>query len=189
MFFVLSINTRNQTGKIVGHAQTLEEAIKEVEKCSREYVLEKSEPILHHRDFEAECPRTNFYTQSSKENIHHIEVYRQTTHQVNYWGIGKAEKPQRAELIRRFMYTQYALVQSTEGLKLESDSKVEVPPEHLKFSVAKPKVLPTGGFPSNIIEDLVQSDQFRNHRNTTDTNCQPKKRISQCIVFSSDDEE
>lgn len=187
MFFVLSINTRNQTAKIVGHADDLEGAIKEVKRCSRDYVLIKSEPILHHeKDTQTpQIPRLNYYTRNSDANVHHVEVYRQRTEEVSYWGLVKAEKPQPSELIRRFMYTQY-------DAQLSNVVPLPPPPppvlKHSDIAVAKPTVLPTGGFPCSIIEDLIQSQKFKTYRQSTEQNSKTPKKTPNHIIFASDDE-
>lgn len=186
MFFVLSINTRNQTAKIVGHATDLEAAIEEVRKCSRDYVLRKSEHILHRVDQLSDSPRVNFYTQNSQENIHHIEVFRQRTQQVRYWGIVSADQSQPAELIRRFMYTQYS------GAHPSTTPIAPPPPAISVVQTTNPvakrtvKAIPTGSFPLDVIEDLMKSQQFQNHRTTTDQNSKPHDGITpNRIVFGT----
>ena len=167
MYFILSINTRTNRGKIVGHALHLEDAIEEVVKCAREYVLEKSEPLLHRRDANEELLRTqcHYFSENSLNSIHHLDVFCQKTEYYHGWF--QNEKTQPAELVRHFMYCAYNLP--------EDEIQQEIP-ECTTVAVRKklPKILPTGGFPVDIISSLIDSEQFRKHRKTAEENSGPR---------------
>lgn len=165
MYFVLSVNTRTNSAKIVGHiaGDSLEEAIKEVKKCAKEYVLKKSEPMLH-REAEDVNPdsKTVHFMRDSATNVHQIDVYSQKTNRVKGW-MGTTEKSEEAKLIRRFMYSSYDIPSSAVPIAppLPEVRVKQIPPK---------KQLPVGGFPSKLIEDLIESGKFKHHRETTENN-------------------
>jgi hypothetical protein len=178
MYFVVSVNARTSSGKIVGHAADLESAIAAVNKCAREYVLAKSEPLLHRREdidtsVAALVSSVHFYSKDSASNIHQIDVFKQRTDSIKGW-LGTTQQSQTPELIRRFMYCVY---QSGQQQSADIQPAIEIPiaPTPPPLLIAKPKrvapkTLPTGGFPANIIDSLIESEQFRQHRKRTDDN-------------------
>lgn len=176
MYFVLSVNTRTQAARIVGHTDgnDLEEAIREVRNCARAYVLKKSEPMMQ-RDHAGPLPkiRTVYFMSDSKTNIHQIDVYSQKTERIQGWLGGNSEKSETAKLIRRFMYCHYDAAIPTSPVPEE---QILLPPQPPKVKRMSPtKTLPVGGFPTSVIEDLIESGQFKLHRETADQNSMPKR--------------
>ena len=177
MFLVLSINTRNNTAKVVGHAHTLEDAISEVTRCAREYVLTKSGPLLH-RAPEVDA-RITFFSCNSPTNVHHVNVYRQRTDHIKGWTGSTFDKSRPAELIRRFQYSHY-----NGPIGEICDNEPDVPVSTNVTIIAKPRCVPEGGFPADIINDLMDSEQFKRHRQTSD---RPVRRT--VFASSSEDDE
>lgn len=176
MYFVLSVNTRTNSAKIVGHVdnEDLEEAIKEVKKCAKHYVLKKNEPLLH-RDAQSVTPlpksRTVYFMSDSPEYVHQIDVYSQKTERVSGW-TGTSEKSEKAKLIRRFMYSSYKVSSTIAPPPPRPVVVTETPIRVKKISPTKP--LPVGGFPTSIIEDLIENGKFKSHRITAEENSKPK---------------
>lgn len=179
-YFVLSINTRTNSGKIVGHADDLESAITAVTRCAREYVLAKSEPLLHRKvDVSGEENNTkiHFFSSNSNSNIHQIDVFKQQTDILKGWLGNITQKPHCAELIRRFMYCAYP----NGGTATVVPIIPQAPPVPVCVPVKKTtanKKLPTGGFPVDVIDSLICSEQFRRHRHNTDENTKEYQKWS-----------
>ena len=195
MFFVLSINTRTNSGKIVQHAATLEEAITTVSECAREYVLNKSEPLLHRRPDggtagaagSASAAETRFFSSNSQSTVHQIDVFKQKIDIVKGW-LGTTQVSHTPTLVRRFMYCFYA---SASALTDVPQPPPPPPPTTTQMDAPKslatikrtPKVIPTGGFPSNVLDALIENTQFQRHRQTTDSNV-----LSSMFIETTDEE-
>jgi|JI10StandDraft_1071094.scaffolds.fasta_scaffold22723_3 hypothetical protein len=168
MYFVLSINSRTNSGKIVEHAKTLEDAIALVTKCARDYVLTKSEPLLHRKEERNDDnTETRFFSSNSTAAVHQIDVFKQKIDIVKGW-LGTTQVSHSPKLVRRFMYCSY---------NIDSSSMPPVPPPpppvlpQSQIVIKRtPKIMPTGGFPSNVLESLIENTQFQRHRHTTDNN-------------------
>lgn len=171
MYFILSINTRTNSGKIVKHATTLEEAIVTVTECAREYVLNKSEPLLHRAvAAEGADSETRFYSSNSQSSVHQIDVFKQKIDIVKGW-LGTTQVSHTPTLVRRFMYCSYVAT---------SVPLPPPPPPVIPLAAAAPtttiavkrtpKTMPTGGFPANVLDSLIENTQFQRHRQTTDNN-------------------
>lgn len=201
MYFILSINVRTNHGKIVGHAFDLESAIEEVVKCAREYVLAKSEPLLHRcdgnemsgsgNDKQPHPPqpqqRRAYFSENSPNTVHQLDVFCQRTDYFNGWF--QNEKTQPAELVRRFMYCSYSIPEFEMEEEIDTSGKIKqrkLPRRTTACKVRKkaPHILPVGGFPVDVISSLVDSEQFRKHRKTADENSGPRHTF-----FSSSSEE
>lgn len=173
MYFILSINSRTNSGKIVEHATTLEEAITLVTKCAREYVLTKSEPLLHRKeDRNDDTTETRFFSSNSAASVHQIDVFKQKIDVVKGW-LGTTQVSHTPTLVRRFMYCSYNLGTLSETEMMPMPPPPPPPPAALATTLIvkrTPKVIPTGGFPANVLDSLIENTQFQRHRQNTDNN-------------------
>lgn len=187
MFFILSINARTNSGKIVENATTLEDAITLVTKCAREYVLTKSEPLLHRKeDRNEDLTETRFFSSNSAATVHQIDVFKQKIDIVKGW-LGTTQVSHTPTLVRRFMYCAYALrdVHAAAATQCVAVLPPPPPPPPTVLTVKRtPKVIPTGGFPANVLDSLIENSQFQRHRQITDSN-----KLNGMFTETEDDDE
>jgi histone H3/H4 len=189
MFFIISVNTKKNTASIVGHANTLEEAIESVQEHAKNYVIAKNEPVLHRGADEAEkkfTERVHYYTKDCADHVHQIDVFRQQTKKIKGWTSNSYQEESR--LVRRFAYDEYTEV-------LAEKEKEVINEAALRASRAKPMGLrhtnTVGGFPNDVMKSLRESDAFQKHRTTSDNNKLPppyKHTIFVDSIFVDSDE-
>lgn len=128
MFFVVSINPVNSRIKIVGHADTVEAAIKKTAEIADLYVKSENEPLMHRGQKDMKLTdRIVFFTKKCSDNEYFINVYSQQTQKVKTWtGITYEDTE---HLVRRFCFSEYAMI---------PDAPVPPPP-----AVLSPTTIPT----------------------------------------------
>ena len=154
MFFILSINIKKNTVKIVGHANTLEEAIVSVQEHSKNYVIAKNEPVLHRGSDGATVKftdRVHYYTQDCPEQVHQMDVFRQQTKKVKGYITNSYQED--SHLVRRFAYDEYkgvtvALLE--EPLVTEEQKKADRVGRVRALGLRHTNTI--GGFPNDVLK-------------------------------------
>jgi hypothetical protein len=185
MFYVLSLNPKKHTVRIVGHASSLEEAINLVSEHADQYVKSKNGPVMHRGEAEVKLTdRVFFFTKKVPQQDYQIDVFRQQTHEVRTW-TGVTYKDEQS-LVRRFCYAEYdgcvAMAGASTGELLlpapEPIPLAPLPPLVFDTSTAPPKAKffrpnTLAGFPQDVIESLRQNERFQQYRITADLNHLP----------------
>jgi len=201
MFFIISLNPRKHSAKIVGHATSLEQAIAAVAKSADEYVKSKNEPVMHRGAEDVKfTERVIFFTRKRAEQEYEIDVFRQQTHQIKTW-TGSSYKDEEI-LARRFCYTEYSVIPEAppactplatavpEDLLPETEQKAN---RAAKVKTMGLKCTNTvGGFPQSVLTSLQDNERFQQSRIAAEANRLPppfKHTVCVCNDDNDDDDD
>lgn len=188
MFYILAINTKNNTASIVGHAYTLVFAIQSVEDHAKNYVIAKNRFVLHRGADEVEkkfTERVHYYTKDCPDYVHQIDVFRQQTKKIKGW-TGNSYK-EDSQLVRRFAYAEYADVITDDEEEVLNDVEVEALRDARAQEMGLRHTNTVGGFPRDVMTSLRESKAFKKHRQNAEANRLPV--VCKHTVFVDSDDE
>jgi hypothetical protein len=185
-FFVLSVNTRSLTAKVITFTDTLPEAIEETSNAARKYVLKKNEPLLHRdNNTTVDSIQTRYYSINSQQIVHQYDVFKQTTTITKgTWFTAGSEKTSDPVLVRRFMYVSNPLVP-----RINPEIEIPMPPpppppvtaaaiianaQTPQPQLHMPKPI-TRSIEPAVLNDLVNSSQFLKRKTVSETNSMIRK--------------
>ncbi len=178
MFFVISVNPKKLTVRIVGNAITVEEAINIVSERADDYVKSMNDPIMHRGPEDMSfTDRIIYFTRKSPDHDYQIDVFRQQTRPHKGW-TGTSYKDEET-LVRRFIYTEYGQTIPDAPPPMPTTTTTTTEDENKTARIARTKAMnltvtnTIGGFPSSILTSLQENERFKQSRLEADRNRLP----------------
>lgn len=196
MYFIVSTNTKKHTSRIVGHCEELEEAIELVKECAKQYVICKSDSVLHRKAGDGQVKftdRVHYYDEPCPEHVHQIDVFRQQT--IKDKGIVFTGYKEDVLLMRRFSYVKYDELVVKVTAQEDNEDGDEDSDELRAIRRARAQAMglhhanTVGGFPPNVLQNLIDSDMYKQHRRNADSNKLPPPFQHTVFSDSEGDEE
>ncbi len=196
MYFIISINPNKHSARIVGHTSSLEKAIELVVEHANEYVNYKNKPVMHRvldniSDGEKQTPtrdRVIFYSQKSPHHDYYVDVFEQKSIATRGW-TGTTFRDEQ-QLVRRFCYTEYALIPEAPAAPVLPTNvpinPLDVEQKHkMKMKQKLISAKAVAGFPVDVIQSLQECEMFQQNRIAAEMNRLPPPM--KCTTFSNNE--
>lgn len=176
MFFILSVDPKKLTVKIVGHASSIEDAIHIVSEKADMYVKSKNNPIMHRGTEDVTfTDRVIYFTRKSPDHDYQLDVFQQQTKPHKGW-TGTSYKDEEV-LVRRFIYTNYNeynpnIPDAPIPPPVETNAKITLSDRTAKV-IAMGLDKCGGQIPQSVTLSLQENERFKQCRIDADSNRLP----------------